>query len=724
VYTVRLVPCSHNESIFFFFMNEFSALLAAASSPPVRRGAPSESGGYTGNASLSSSVFCVSCIVDVAVCGGRIGAGGTFCVRPAGVCEVKSHKLARHDFGPDDSFYVMKTGDIAFDNPMVPTSMVSESLRDEWVGLALSPSEWSQRFTVATNGVETATKVSMEQGMEQKNKAKLFQTPAKTRAEKKSNDNTLTKAYQAPFTPFKLSSWETMDTDSEEANISTMKSTITIIEMGLRESGMRMEVVADYAEHQNQLTNSLVDESFLKTQELIEAVGQAPAGLPLRFVAPNLWGTVGALIDTVVEKRSEADVGKIVNEAIEKAGSSLKLATEMLKDNSLAMFKKLLNRLNILDSAVLNLQEQGPSLSNGGGPFGELFGGIGGEVNPNENDMDDIQKRLHKLEVSSDWGQQTFTHQLGLASLEDATAWTALNFPIGRFGLYMDVFLFLERMAGDSDTDQSSMFAAMDKHVKLKIPTGAEAMALGALRQSVPRLFHNSSSATYGSSKHQSFLSRLQAHKNWSDGGHGMKPWMTARVAVVRKSILQDIANTLSSGSLAYQVAVDALSRSVAWVNLLMTFIDSSYESLHVHSKFTKEQAWSLLTQLVTRIFTDMAKVREGVLMSLRTQDEESTCAAVLWTVFQTHDKMDEFFNANISDHPSVSSEYVKFLASNSGFEQVDKLETQVTKLQKDLTKALEDNATVRRKADSATNLVDTLQRKVNAMEAKVSKLK
>ena len=74
--------------------------------------------------------------------------------------------------------------------------------------------------------------------MEQKNKAKLFQTPDKTRAEKKSNDNTLTKAYQAPFTPFKLSSWESMDTDSEEANISTMKSTITIIEMGLREVGM------------------------------------------------------------------------------------------------------------------------------------------------------------------------------------------------------------------------------------------------------------------------------------------------------------------------------------------------------------------------------------------------------------------------------------------------------------------------------------------------------
>jgi hypothetical protein len=61
----------------------------------------------------------------------------------------------------------------------------------------------------------------------------------------------------------------------------------------------------------------------------------------------------------------------------------------------------------------------------------------------------------------------------------------------------------------------------------------------------------------------------------------------------------------------------------------------------------------------------------------------------------------------------------VKFLVSNSGFEQVGKLDTQVTRLQKDLAKALEENATVRRKADSATNLVDTLQRKANAMEAK-----
>jgi hypothetical protein len=106
-----------------------------------------------------------------------------------------------------------------------------------------------------------------------------------------------------------------------------------------------------------------------------------------------------------------------------------------------------------------------------------------------------------------------------------------------------------------------------------------------------------------------------------------------------------------------------------------MTFIDSTYESLHHHSKFSEEQAWSLLTQLLTRVFTDISKVREGALMSLRTQDIDSTCTAIMWTVFQTHDKMDEFFDSNVSDPPSILSEYLKFLASNSGFELVDKLE-------------------------------------------------
>jgi hypothetical protein len=101
----------------------------------------------------------------------------------------------------------------------------------------------------------------------------------------------------------------------------------------------------------------------------------------------------------------------------------------------------------------------------------------------------------------------------------------------------------MDRMAGDSDLVQQNMLTTMDKQVRLKIQTGSEALALGALCQSVPPLLHSTTMGaimSYGTTKHQSFLSRLGTYKDWSNGAHGMKPWMTGRIATVRNSILQD----------------------------------------------------------------------------------------------------------------------------------------------------------------------------------------
>lgn len=41
--------------------------------------------------------------------------------------------------------------------------------------------------------------------------------------------------------------------------------------------------------------------------------------------------------------------------------------------------------------------------------------------------------------------------------------------------------------------------------------------------------------------------------------------------------------------------------------------------------------------------------------------DQHSKCKAVLWEVFWTHAIMEAFDVANFDDHPSISSEYVKF---------------------------------------------------------------
>jgi hypothetical protein len=53
-------------------------------------------------------------------------------------------------------------------------------------------------------------------------------------------------------------------------------------------------------------------------------------------------------------------------------------------------------------------------------------------------------------------------------------------------------------------------------------------------------------------------------------------------------------------------------------------------------------------------------------------KDRVVICTTLLWSAFKTHDAMAAFENANFEDHPSISSEYVKFLAMNSGFEALE----------------------------------------------------
>jgi hypothetical protein len=61
-------------------------------------------------------------------------------------------------------------------------------------------------------------------------------------------------------------------------------------------------------------------------------------------------------------------------------------------------------------------------------------------------------------------------------------------------------------------------------------------------------------------------------------------------------------------------------------------------------------------------------------------------------------------------DHPTIASEYVKFLATNSGFETVAALQTKVDGLEKELT-------VVKKSAASAANVADAA--KATAKEAK-----
>ncbi|KAL7573966.1 hypothetical protein ACA910_001971 [Epithemia clementina (nom. ined.)] len=146
-------------------------------------------------------------------------------------------------------------------------------------------------------------------------------------------------------------------------------------------------------------------------------------------------------------------------------------------------------------------------------------------------------------------------------------------------------------------------------------------------------------------------------------------------------------------------------------------------EDLVGNSDFDGRKAWSLTTQIVARIFSDMHEVRRTTLTSLQPNNPDSVCTWILWGVFRTQDVMQVYMDAQFQNHPSVSSKYVKFLAVNSGTETVKKLEDKFEKLQDKHTALLDQLKKAISKADSASNIVDTQKKKIDDLQLAVREL-
>jgi hypothetical protein len=165
---------------------------------------------------------------------------------------------------------------------------------------------------------------------------------------------------------------------------------------------------------------------------------------------------------------------------------------------------------------------------------------------------------------------------------------------------------------------------------------------------------------------------------------------------------------------------MEALDKSVTWVSGLLSFIDRMYESLHGASKFTAPQAWSLTSQLVRRIFGDLHTARMGTTRTMG-KDRVVICTTLLWSAFKTQDAMATFENANFEDHPSISSEYVKFLAMNSGFEALEIVSGKLKTLQdqaKDLQSSVKQ---ADKKAENAVSYCETNKKALGALEKRMT---
>jgi hypothetical protein len=219
-----------------------------------------------------------------------------------------------------------------------------------------------------------------------------------------------------------------------------------------------------------------------------------------------------------------------------------------------------------------------------------------------------------------------------------------------------------------------------------------------------------------------SHFTAVKSYKEWDTARVGVRDRIMRNLTKVQSSITDMIGVKLRKHEKAKHLFYNMLSTSVTWLNNWVRFIDEKMKELTIESKFSPKSAWSLTTMCAARMIRDVAEAHAGLFDNVNMDDQSDVCAALLYGTLRAQDVMTEFTESGFKDHPSVSAEHVKFLATHSGSDAVSGLDDRVKAMEESLKEALKKSKEAMTKADTASNSVDKLKNEVKMLEQKVDK--
>ena len=344
---------------------------------------------------------------------------------------------------------------------------------------------------------------------------------------------------------------------------------------------------------------------------------------------------------------------------------------------------------------------------------------------PGEEIMSVLSKLIEEVKIlqSSKQSNSIKFASLGFIDLSDCSAWIAQHYTGYQYGLIMDPLLMLDRIYGEDDvTDSDAFLKAMEVRYKMKIDSGNEAAVLNALKFPRPRVFHKGR-PTIVSVPNKLQLNLLLTHSDWNPGGEGIMDYCVSKLNALEVAIESEINETFAVETKAHWITTKCLSASITFLTQLFGCVEGIYKKLFNFSKFTTEQAWSLTTQVLDRILADLFLPRDNISQSLKTRNTPTTCAQIMFAAFKTHDIMSNYVTHKFENHPSVSTEYVKFLATNSGSDKVVKLTEAVEALKVKTIAAMDEAKAATKKADVASSKYADLVKEVGILNRKVKHL-
>ena len=253
------------------------------------------------------------------------------------------------------------------------------------------------------------------------------------------------------------------------------------------------------------------------------------------------------------------------------------------------------------------------------------------------------------------------------------------------FGPFSDLFVILA-IAEDLEcqSTKGETLKEMEAFDKAGLNHPGEATVAYALRQSAPPIFSKST----GTAGNKTYLKALKSAEDWDRmaGGQifpGLKQKIESHMESIQAEVASVICETLDGRLRVTSLAKDMLACSVRFLTMLCEYMSNTFKELTDISKFPKPEAWLLVTQIVARIFRDMNAAKKGIRSVHPKTSGLTNTAKTLYAMLRIHEVMREYEELEIKNHPAVSSEYVKFLATHVGFNEARSIRDSVTEVDK-----------------------------------------
>jgi hypothetical protein len=692
------------------------------------------------------------------VCLAIIGQGATFCLRNS--CTVVSHKDDSRRFDFSEPIIVVKKNEtVAFCEPTAPVSKMDRALMNHWLSHPKTLPEWNEALLAfkrcvdalssSTDSLVTADMLSAKKKFQRE--AQEVRTPARvlfSKSEDKSEEfvNVSPTIALSAYKPG-LSMLTLQKFSETEKNLARH---IKRVETGLESATHNLIQHRTVMTDQDKIMRGI--ESRLDTVQ--DQLGATPLGLTSEFEAPTLNGRVSVLAERISSLNvaaaanvSEPQVVSWVNQwwtksdmrsqiskaddfAIEcEAFLTTLVSTIKVQTGQVSSLLVKVNDLTLASASASQVHP--PRAPMGSSAFATLSHSLGlGDPTPKPSNSyepsTDVQASISVLEkkvmeLTLKLGKVHDTHSAttvkfggaGFASPRDVLPVIQAEITTSYFGCFVNAAILLEWILGNVGEDSLKSMGQMHK---LKIPSLAEVHSLKGLEAPLPRLLGEA--ITFTGRQNTTFFSKVSSAGVWTNGSTGTKEFILCNLAAVVSAVRANIDQRLPRGKQLHTLARLALEASSSFVMCFVSFMEENRES-YALSNYPDAMQWSLNTRLGYRVWQEVYLPCAGLMEKVEPHDLQATAATVIYHVLLTIDVQEEFRQVGFKNHSVISSEYVKFLSTNTGYDSIEKLTGRMNKLEienKDLKTQVKEAVN---SAKTSSSLCSDLKKKVDSHEKK-----